>query len=88
MNVNRTLTTFPSSGADKNLENDEPLFFSSSSSDEEQEDGPVRDFSESAVQQLPNAPPLSEGEQVNPRKRSATGHTPFDLAKCHKVRLI
>uniref|UniRef100_A0A674BE46 Nuclear factor of kappa light polypeptide gene enhancer in B-cells 2 (p49/p100) n=1 Tax=Salmo trutta TaxID=8032 RepID=A0A674BE46_SALTR len=72
-------------GADKNLENDEPLF-SSSSSDEEQEDGPVRDFSESAIQQLPNAPPLSEGEQVNPRKRSATGHTPFDLAKCHKVR--
>ncbi|XP_070980765.1 nuclear factor NF-kappa-B p100 subunit-like isoform X1 [Oncorhynchus clarkii lewisi] len=70
-------------GADKNLENDEPLFFSSSSSDEEQEDGPVRDFRESA---LPNTTPLSEGEQVNPRKRSATGHTPFDLAKCHKVR--
>uniref|UniRef100_A0A8C7L8A3 Nuclear factor of kappa light polypeptide gene enhancer in B-cells 2 (p49/p100) n=1 Tax=Oncorhynchus kisutch TaxID=8019 RepID=A0A8C7L8A3_ONCKI len=57
-------------GADKNLENDEPLFFSSSSSDEEQEDGP-----------LPKTTPLSEGEQVNPRKRSATGHTPFDLAK-------
>ncbi|XP_055774219.1 nuclear factor NF-kappa-B p100 subunit-like isoform X1 [Salvelinus fontinalis] len=73
-------------GADKNLENDEPLFFSSSSSDEEQEDGPVRDFRESAIQQLPDTPPLSEGEQVNPRKRSATGHTPFDLAKCHKVR--
>uniref|UniRef100_A0A8C7U227 Nuclear factor of kappa light polypeptide gene enhancer in B-cells 2 (p49/p100) n=1 Tax=Oncorhynchus mykiss TaxID=8022 RepID=A0A8C7U227_ONCMY len=73
-------------GADKNLENDEPLFFSSSSSDEEQEDGPVRDFRESAIQQLPNTTPLSEGEQVNPRKRSATGHTPFDLAKCHKVR--
>uniref|UniRef100_A0A8C7TTT2 Nuclear factor of kappa light polypeptide gene enhancer in B-cells 2 (p49/p100) n=1 Tax=Oncorhynchus mykiss TaxID=8022 RepID=A0A8C7TTT2_ONCMY len=68
-------------GADKNLENDEPLFFSSSSSDEEQEDGPVRDFRESAIQQLPNTTPLSEGEQVNPRKRSATGHTPFDLAK-------
>nr|XP_046209703.1 nuclear factor NF-kappa-B p100 subunit-like isoform X4 [Oncorhynchus gorbuscha] len=73
-------------GADKNLENDEPLFFSSSSSDEEQEDGPVRDFREPAIQPLPNTTPLSEGEQVNPRKRSATGHTPFDLAKCHKVR--
>uniref|UniRef100_A0A4W5P831 Nuclear factor of kappa light polypeptide gene enhancer in B-cells 2 (p49/p100) n=1 Tax=Hucho hucho TaxID=62062 RepID=A0A4W5P831_9TELE len=73
-------------GADKNLENDEPLFFSSSSSDEEQEDGPIRDFRELAIQQLPNTPPPSEGEQVNPRKRSATGHTPFDLAKCHKVR--
>uniref|UniRef100_A0A8C7L1Q1 Nuclear factor of kappa light polypeptide gene enhancer in B-cells 2 (p49/p100) n=1 Tax=Oncorhynchus kisutch TaxID=8019 RepID=A0A8C7L1Q1_ONCKI len=73
-------------GADKNLENDEPLFFSSSSSDEEQEDGPVSDFRESAIQQLPKTTPLSEGEQVNPRKRSATGHTPFDLAKCHKVR--
>lgn len=86
--MNRTLTTFLSSGADKNLENDEPLFFSSSSSDEEQEDGPIRDFRELQIQQQPNIPPPLEKEQVNPRKRPATGHTPFDLTKCQKVRLI
>uniref|UniRef100_A0A673X5A5 Nuclear factor of kappa light polypeptide gene enhancer in B-cells 2 (p49/p100) n=1 Tax=Salmo trutta TaxID=8032 RepID=A0A673X5A5_SALTR len=73
-------------GADKNLENDEPLFFSSSSSDEEQEDGPIRDFRELQIQQQPNIPPPLEKEQVNPRKRPATGHTPFDLTKCQKVR--
>uniref|UniRef100_A0A673X5D4 Nuclear factor of kappa light polypeptide gene enhancer in B-cells 2 (p49/p100) n=1 Tax=Salmo trutta TaxID=8032 RepID=A0A673X5D4_SALTR len=84
--LEKTLTTFLSSGADKNLENDEPLFFSSSSSDEEQEDGPIRDFRELQIQQQPNIPPPLEKEQVNPRKRPATGHTPFDLTKCQKVR--
>uniref|UniRef100_A0A8C8I0L5 RHD domain-containing protein n=1 Tax=Oncorhynchus tshawytscha TaxID=74940 RepID=A0A8C8I0L5_ONCTS len=73
-------------GADKNLENDEPLFFSSSSSDEEQEDGPIRDFRELQIQQQPTIPPPLGKEQVNPRKRPATGHTPFDLTKCQKVR--
>ncbi|XP_068182712.1 nuclear factor NF-kappa-B p100 subunit isoform X2 [Antennarius striatus] len=61
-------------GADKNLENDEPLFFSSSSSDEEQEQ-PIR----TEVRE-PASPP------INPRKRPAGGHTPLDLAKCQKVR--
>uniref|UniRef100_A0A8C7LZZ6 Nuclear factor of kappa light polypeptide gene enhancer in B-cells 2 (p49/p100) n=1 Tax=Oncorhynchus mykiss TaxID=8022 RepID=A0A8C7LZZ6_ONCMY len=73
-------------GADKNLENDEPLFLSSSSSDEEQEDGPIRDFRELQIQQQPTIPPPLGKEQVNPRKRPATGHTPFDLTKCQKVR--
>ncbi|KAM3862712.1 nuclear factor NF-kappa-B p100 subunit [Diretmus argenteus] len=59
-------------GADKNVENDEPLFFSSSSSDEEQEvDEPIREQVKGPI---------------NPRKRPATGHTPLDLAKCQKVR--
>lgn len=75
-------------GADKSLENDEPLVFSSSSSDdEEKEDGPVRENVRlpEAESPTPKAP-SSESERVNPRKRSATGHTPFDLAKCRKVR--
>uniref|UniRef100_A0A8C1BA48 Nuclear factor of kappa light polypeptide gene enhancer in B-cells 2 (p49/p100) n=1 Tax=Cyprinus carpio carpio TaxID=630221 RepID=A0A8C1BA48_CYPCA len=50
-------------GADKRMENDEPLFFQSSSSSDEDDE---RTF--------------------NPRKRPAVGHTPFDLAKCQKVR--
>uniref|UniRef100_A0A672N5D0 Nuclear factor NF-kappa-B p105 subunit n=1 Tax=Sinocyclocheilus grahami TaxID=75366 RepID=A0A672N5D0_SINGR len=50
-------------GADKRMENDEPLFFQSSSSSDEDDEG-----------------------TFNPRKRPAVGHTPFDLAKCQKVR--
>ncbi|XP_028983201.2 LOW QUALITY PROTEIN: nuclear factor NF-kappa-B p100 subunit [Betta splendens] len=60
-------------GADKNLENDEPLF--SSSSDEEQDGDEVREQGPAPL------PPL------NPRKRHA-GHTPLDLAKCLKVRKL
>ncbi|KAM7409209.1 hypothetical protein PAMA_002755 [Pampus argenteus] len=58
-------------GADKNLENDEPLFFSSSSDDEQDEDEPIRE---------------AASQTVNPRKRPAVGHTPLDLAKCQKVK--
>ncbi|KAM7386006.1 hypothetical protein PAMP_002032 [Pampus punctatissimus] len=58
-------------GADKNLENDEPLFFSSSSDDEQDEDEPIR---------------VAASQSVNPRKRPAAGHTPLDLAKCQKVK--
>uniref|UniRef100_A0A667ZHT7 Nuclear factor of kappa light polypeptide gene enhancer in B-cells 2 (p49/p100) n=1 Tax=Myripristis murdjan TaxID=586833 RepID=A0A667ZHT7_9TELE len=68
------------SGADKNLENDEPLFLSSSSSsssDDEQEDEPI---TEQAKGREAAPPP------INPRKRPAAGHTPLDLAKCQKVR--
>lgn len=65
-------------GADKNVENDEPLFLTSSSSeDEQEEEEPIREQvtrREAAVQ------------PINPRKRPATGHTPLDLAKCQKVR--
>nr|XP_020477943.1 nuclear factor NF-kappa-B p100 subunit [Monopterus albus] len=61
-------------GADKNIENDEPLFFSSSSDEEQDGDEPVRE--EEAV---------TPSQDVNPRKRRA-GHTPLDLAKCQKVR--
>ncbi|XP_068596988.1 nuclear factor NF-kappa-B p100 subunit [Brachionichthys hirsutus] len=62
-------------GADKNLENDEPLFFSSSS--DEEQDEPIR---QEVKEQQPASPP------INPRKRPAGGHTPLDLAKCQKVR--
>lgn len=60
------------SGADKHVENDEPLF-SSSSSDEEQDRDEARE-------QEPATP-----RPLNPRKRRA-GHTPLDLAKCLKVK--
>ncbi|XP_049927233.1 nuclear factor NF-kappa-B p100 subunit isoform X1 [Epinephelus moara] len=60
-------------GADKNVENDEPLFFSSSSDEEQDEDEPIRE------QEAASQP-------TNPRKRPAGGHTPLDLAKCQKVR--
>ncbi|XP_054455833.1 nuclear factor NF-kappa-B p100 subunit isoform X3 [Anoplopoma fimbria] len=60
-------------GADKNVENDEPLFFSSSSDEEQDEDEPIR------AQEAGSQP-------INPRKRRAGGHTPLDLAKCKKVK--
>uniref|UniRef100_A0A4W6ENM5 Nuclear factor of kappa light polypeptide gene enhancer in B-cells 2 (p49/p100) n=1 Tax=Lates calcarifer TaxID=8187 RepID=A0A4W6ENM5_LATCA len=62
-------------GADKNIENDEPLFFSYSSDEEKDEDEPeeVRE------------PEAAASQTINPRKRPA-GHTPLDLAKCQKVR--
>lgn len=63
-------------GADKSIENDEPLFFSSSSSDDEDE--PIREEMEREV--VPKT--------ANPRKRPAGGHTPLDLAKCQKVRKV
>lgn len=60
-------------GADKNVENDEPLFFSSSSDEEQDEDEPIRERE-------------AASQPINPRKRPAGGHTPLDLAKCQKVR--
>lgn len=81
---------FLSSGADKQLENDEPLFSYSSHSDEEdrgekRDDGEGLDEKDVAehVQELSISP---ERSRVNPRKRRAVGHTPFDLANCQKVR--
>ncbi|KAI1894477.1 hypothetical protein AGOR_G00116210 [Albula goreensis] len=78
-------------GAKKHLENDEPLFFSSSSSDED-EDKEEAD-SEKKDREMPTTqhptcpvPPAPNKERSNPRKRPAAGHTPFDLAKCQKVR--
>ncbi|KAL0964301.1 hypothetical protein UPYG_G00321980 [Umbra pygmaea] len=73
-------------GANKNVENDEPLFFSSSSSDEDPDEEPIREFQGLDIKELPETQPERKREQVNPRKRSATGHTPLDLAKCQKVR--
>lgn len=61
-------------GADKNMENDEPLVFSSSSDDDEEEEE-----SEGAGRGAATPP-------ANPRKRPVGGHTPLDLAKCQKVR--
>lgn len=57
-------------GADKNVENDEPLCFSASSDEEQDDQQPIRD----------------QKKETNPRKRPAGGHTPLDLAKCQKVR--
>lgn len=63
-------TFFP--GADKNIENDEPLFFSSSSDEDEPTSQEVNE-------------PEDASQPRNPRKRPAGGHTPLDLAKCQKV---
>ncbi|KAM9476774.1 nuclear factor NF-kappa-B p100 subunit isoform 1-T1 [Clarias gariepinus] len=74
-------------GADKQLENDEPLFGYSSSSDEEDQgeskEGKVEKDVAEHVQELSLSP---ERSRVNPRKRPAVGHTPFDLANCQKVK--
>ncbi|KAM6916490.1 nuclear factor NF-kappa-B p100 subunit [Xenentodon cancila] len=64
-------------GADKNMENDEPLFFSSSSDEEQEQDEPIRD---DVTQREPTSQP------INIRKRPAGGHTALDLATCQKVR--
>uniref|UniRef100_A0A673BV06 RHD domain-containing protein n=1 Tax=Sphaeramia orbicularis TaxID=375764 RepID=A0A673BV06_9TELE len=69
--VNGRPSVFP--GADKNMENDEPLFFSSSSDEEESDGEALKEDTEAVSQPL------------NPRKRRAAGHTPLDLAKCQKV---
>uniref|UniRef100_A0A672SIC4 Nuclear factor NF-kappa-B p100 subunit-like n=1 Tax=Sinocyclocheilus grahami TaxID=75366 RepID=A0A672SIC4_SINGR len=76
--------------ADKRMENDEPLFFLSSSSsdeDDESEKNEVdRQLPDLMVQQVHCMSISSERRAFNPRKRPAAGHTPFDLAKCQKVR--
>lgn len=58
-------------GANKDVENDEPLFFSSSSDDDQDDSEPIKKVT---------------SHPVNPRKRPVGGHTPLDLAKCQKVR--
>ncbi|KAL2082947.1 hypothetical protein ACEWY4_020720 [Coilia grayii] len=79
-------------GANKNLENDEPLFFSSSSSDEDEDDRHVRpvdrgqEEEEDIGGQVQAVSSSLEQVQINPRKRPAGGHRPYDLAKCQKVR--
>ncbi|XP_013885711.1 nuclear factor NF-kappa-B p100 subunit isoform X2 [Austrofundulus limnaeus] len=62
-------------GADKSMENDEPLFFSSSS-DEENE--PTQKLTERDATSQP----------IKARKRPAGGHTPLDLATCLKVKNV
>uniref|UniRef100_W5N3T5 Nuclear factor of kappa light polypeptide gene enhancer in B-cells 2 (p49/p100) n=1 Tax=Lepisosteus oculatus TaxID=7918 RepID=W5N3T5_LEPOC len=84
-------------GAEKRVENDEPLFFSSSSSSDDDDDEEGR----STTSRLPRGEnrlsPADSGTTVapdpqpcrvtsNPRKRPARGHTPYDLAKCQRVR--
>ncbi|CAL8258950.1 unnamed protein product [Lota lota] len=66
-------------GADKNLENDEPLSFSSSSSsdEEQEEDQPIR---------AQHRGPKPASQPINTRKRPASGHTPLHLATCQKVK--
>ncbi|XP_077960467.1 nuclear factor NF-kappa-B p100 subunit isoform X2 [Gasterosteus aculeatus] len=62
-------------GADKNVENDEPLFFTSSSDEEQDEDEPIREREACS-------------QPINPRKRPAGGHTPLHLTRCQKVRIL
>uniref|UniRef100_A0A1A8CUT9 Nuclear factor of kappa light polypeptide gene enhancer in B-cells 2, p49/p100 n=1 Tax=Nothobranchius kadleci TaxID=1051664 RepID=A0A1A8CUT9_NOTKA len=64
-------------GADKTMENDEPLFFSSSSDEEETE--PMREGLSERV---------AAAQPIKSRKRSSGGHTPLDLATCQKVRNV
>lgn len=83
-------STSLASGADKQLENDEPLFGYSSSSDEEDQ-GETREDGKGLVEKdvakhTKELSISSERSRVNPRKRPAAGHTPFDLANCQKVR--
>lgn len=77
-------------GADKRLENDEPLFCSSSSSDEEEMEDRREDQEEQiqkrVIKQVQEISISTERSTVNPRKRPAAGHTPFDLANCQKVK--
>uniref|UniRef100_A0A8C2QAR0 Nuclear factor of kappa light polypeptide gene enhancer in B-cells 2 (p49/p100) n=1 Tax=Cyprinus carpio TaxID=7962 RepID=A0A8C2QAR0_CYPCA len=77
-------------GADKRMENDEPLFFQSSSSSDEDDESEKNEVDRQLpylmVQQVRCMSISSERETFNPRKRPAAGHTPFDLAKCQKVR--
>lgn len=76
-------------GGDKRLENDEPLFLSSSSSDEDDEsegNNSKRQLQAEIIQQVECMSISSDRGAFNPRKRHAAGHTPFDLAKCQKVR--
>ncbi|XP_052469119.1 nuclear factor NF-kappa-B p100 subunit [Carassius gibelio] len=77
-------------GADKRMENDEPLFFQSSSSSDEDDESVKnevdRQLPDHMVQQVHCMSISSEKRTFNPRKRPAAGHTPFDLAKCQKVR--
>ncbi|KAK0152454.1 Nuclear factor NF-kappa-B p100 subunit [Merluccius polli] len=72
-------------GADKNLENDEPLSFSSSSSssssdEDQEEDQPIR------AQCTEHRGPEAASQPINTRKRPASGHTPLHLATCQKVK--
>ncbi|XP_017289142.1 nuclear factor NF-kappa-B p100 subunit isoform X2 [Kryptolebias marmoratus] len=64
-------------GADKNMENDEPLFFSSSS--DEEDNIPIR-------KELAERDAATQ--TVKSRKRPAGGHTPLDLATCLKVKNV
>ncbi|CAL8297824.1 unnamed protein product [Merluccius merluccius] len=69
-------------GADKNLENDEPLSFSSSSSsssdEDQEEEQPIR------AQCTEHRGPEAASQPINTRKRPASGHTPLHLATCQK----
>ncbi|KAI1887071.1 hypothetical protein AGOR_G00202350 [Albula goreensis] len=65
-------------GAQKHLENDEPLFLSSSSSSSSSED---EDMEEEADGHL-----LAHSPLATTHRRLARGHIPFDLAKSQKVR--
>ncbi|KAJ4923904.1 hypothetical protein JOQ06_028159 [Pogonophryne albipinna] len=70
-------------GADKNIENDEPLFFSSSSDEEDEE--PIRER-EAASEPIREQEVASQ--PIRDRERPAPGHTPLDLARCQKVRSL
>ncbi|KAG2463035.1 NFKB2 factor, partial [Polypterus senegalus] len=83
-------------GAEKHLENDEPISLSSSSDeDEEEADMSGENMLETKQKELEariDEMQISERQNTkassNPRKRPFRGHTPYDLAKTKKVRDI
>uniref|UniRef100_A0A8C4Z0F1 RHD domain-containing protein n=1 Tax=Gadus morhua TaxID=8049 RepID=A0A8C4Z0F1_GADMO len=70
-------------GADKNLENDEPLSFSSSSSSDEDEDQ-----EEDQPITAQHRGPKATSQPITTRKRPSPGHTPLQLATCQKVKKL
>uniref|UniRef100_A0AAY4C097 RHD domain-containing protein n=1 Tax=Denticeps clupeoides TaxID=299321 RepID=A0AAY4C097_9TELE len=75
-------------GANKYVENDEPLSCSSASSDDEEGGKDEKKEEQVGAEEAQHVQAVSSSLQkvhLNPRKRTAAGHTPLDLARCQKV---
>ncbi|XP_028651015.1 nuclear factor NF-kappa-B p100 subunit isoform X1 [Erpetoichthys calabaricus] len=83
-------------GAEKHLENDEPISLSSSSDEDEEEAHMSRENMletkqkelEDRIDEMQISERQNNKASSNPRKRPFRGHTPYDLAKTKKVRDI
>ncbi|XP_028844167.1 nuclear factor NF-kappa-B p100 subunit isoform X2 [Denticeps clupeoides] len=76
-------------GANKYVENDEPLSCSSASSDDEEGGKDEKKEEQVGAEEAQHVQAVSSSLQkvhLNPRKRTAAGHTPLDLARCQKVK--